>query len=92
MKQEAAETLALKALGWLASQEDLMPVFLGSTGASIDDVKSRASEAEFLGSVLDFLLMDDRWVLDFATCEGIRPESVMTARQGLPGGESRHWT
>ncbi|HBM40140.1 MAG TPA: DUF3572 domain-containing protein, partial [Sulfitobacter sp.] len=32
MKQDAAETVALQALAWLAANEDLMPTFMGSTG------------------------------------------------------------
>ena len=42
--QDTAETLALQALGWLAANDDLLPVFLGSTGASEADLKTQASD------------------------------------------------
>ncbi len=41
MTQESAETVGLQALAWLAGNEDLLPVFLGSTGASAADVRKR---------------------------------------------------
>ena len=62
---DAAETLALQALGWLLSNEDLLPVFLGATGVNESDLRERASDPEFLGSVLDFLMMDDAWAVSY---------------------------
>lgn len=91
-KQEHAETVALQALGWLAGNEDLFPVFLGSTGASAGDLAKAAGQPAFLGSVLDFLLMDDAWVMAFCEAENLPYEAPMRARMALPGGEQIHWT
>ena len=71
LSAEAAEVLALKALGWLASNEDLLPTFLGSTGASEADLRARAADPAFLGAVLDFLMMDDAWVVGFCDAHTI---------------------
>lgn len=90
--QESAETLALQALGWLAAHEDLLPVFLGSTGASEQDLKERAADPVFLGAVLDFLMMDDAWVMAFCDEHSLPYERMMIARQALPGGEQVSWT
>lgn len=92
MTEDMAETLALRALGWLAASDELLPVFLGSTGSSEQDLRERAADPEFLGSVLDFLLMDDDWVIDAATALGERPERLAEARLHLPGGAQVHWT
>ncbi len=92
MKQELAETLALEVLGWLARDEELLPVFMGATGASAADLRARAGEAEFLGSVLDFLLMDDAWIARFCEDAGHPYEAPMRARAALPGGGQVHWT
>lgn len=92
MKQEAAETIALQALGWLAANDDLFPVFLGASGASAGDVAARAGDAEFLGAVLDFLLMDDAFVLAFCDAAGLAYALPMQARGSLPGGGQVHWT
>jgi hypothetical protein len=92
VQRDVAETLALRALAWLAGNDELLPVFLGSTGAALSDLRGRARDPEFLGSVLDFLLMDDAWVTRFAAAEGVRPESLAAARAALPGGGIPHWT
>lgn len=89
---DAAETLALKALAWLVTNDDLLPVFLGATGASKDDLRDQAGDPAFLGSVLDFLMMDDAWVIGFCDANGIAYEHPMFARAALPGGEQVHWT
>ena len=92
MQQGRAEIIAAQVLAWLAGQEDLMPVFLGATGASAEDLRAQAESAEFLGSVLDFVMMDDAWVIAFCDQAGLAYEAPMQARQALPGGEQVHWT
>jgi len=92
MQQESAETIALQALGWLAGNEELLPVFQGATGASEADLRVRATEPEFLGSVLDFLMMDDAWVVAFCDSQGLSYETPMMARVALPGGAQMSWT
>jgi Protein of unknown function (DUF3572) len=91
-KQETAETLALQALTWLAGNDDLFPVFLGATGASATDIAASAARPEFLGAVLDFLLMDDAWVIGFCDDLGIPYDLPAQARMALPGGEQINWT
>ncbi len=92
MKREAAETVGVQALGWLAGNDDLLPVFLGSTGASLDDLRAGAGDPAFLGSVLDFVMMDDAWVVAFCDAAGISYSLPMQARAALPGGDQVHWT
>lgn len=91
-RQESAETIALQALSWLAADEDLLPTFLSTTGAALSDVAQNAADPVFLGSVLDFLLMDDAWIVAFCDSAGLRYDAVMQARSALPGGEMAHWT
>ncbi len=90
-RQDSAETLALQALSWLAGNDDLLPVFMGATGASAADMAGRAGEAAFLASVLDFLLMDDAWVIAFCDDQNLRYEAPLQARAWLPGGEAEQW-
>ncbi|APO87102.1 DUF3572 domain-containing protein [Marivivens sp. JLT3646] len=92
MNLEQAETIALRALGWLAANDDLCPVFLGATGASIDDIRTQATEPAFLASVLDFLTMDDEWVVQMCDALELPYETPLQARYALPGAESVHWT
>jgi len=92
MQREIAETVALQALGWLAGNEELLPVFLGTTGAGEDDLRERAGDPEFLGSLLDFLMMNDAWVVEFCDAHALGYDQPMQARAALPGGEQVNWT
>ena len=92
MNKEQAEAVALQALGWIAASDDLMGVFLGASGASIADVRAQANDPAFLGSVLDFLLMDDAWITGFCDAHNYDYQQPMKARQMLPGGDLPNWT
>lgn len=92
LKPESAEMIALKALGWIATNEELCPVFMGASGASVDDMKAGASDPAFLASVLEFLTMDDAWVMSFCDAMGLGYDDPLRARYALPGAELVHWT
>mgnify|MGYP001029110203 FL=1 len=92
MNTESAELVALQALGWLASDEDLLPVFLGTSGASVEDLKTQATDATFLAAVLDFITMDDAWVMRFCDAGNLKYDTPMIARQVLLGEAQMHWT
>lgn len=90
--REQAETLALRCLEWLAGNDELLPVFMGSTGVNEDDMRERAGDPEFLASILDFLLMDDTWVVGFCEDNSLSFDVPMKARTALPGGGVVNWT
>ena len=92
MSQESAEVVGLKALGWLIGEEDVLSVFMGASGASADDLRTGAANPEFLGAVLDFILMDDAWVRALCDAAQMTYDQPMMARAMLPGGEAVHWT
>ena len=90
--QQSAETLALQCFAWLAGNEELLPVFMGASGVSEADLRVGAQDPVFLGSVLDFVMMDDAWVIEFCATQNIPGDSLMRARMALPGGEQVNWT
>lgn len=92
LSRESAELLAIEALSWLVGHDELLPVFLGATGASESDLRQRSREAEFLASVLDFLLMDDAWITEFCQSADYQPDFPIRARAALPGGAQVNWT
>lgn len=92
MSQETAEVVGLKALAWMAGNDELLPVFLGATGASEMDVRAGLSDPAFLGALLDFIMMDDIWVSAFCDAEDLSYDQPMIARMSLPGGGQVHWT
>lgn len=91
-ERDNAEILALDVLGWLVTQEDLLSTFQGATGLGTSDLKGRAAEPELLGAVMDFLLMDDAWVMSYCDSAKIPYDRLAQARAQLPGGEQVHWT
>ncbi len=92
LDRPAAELLAIRALGWIAAQEDLSGAFLGGSGASADDLKEQAGDPVFLGFVLDFLLSDEAALLAFCAEAQVKPDSPFRARAALPGGDLPNWT
>ncbi|MEX0970160.1 MAG: DUF3572 domain-containing protein [Paracoccaceae bacterium] len=92
MNSEQAQNLALQALGWMAADDEVMGGFLGSSGLDPSDIRALAKDPAFMVSVLDFILSADEYVLAFAATQKIAPESVVAARNALPGGAPVHWT
>lgn len=89
---DSAETLTLKVLEWLVANDELLPVFLGASGASAEDLRVRAGESEFLTSVLDFLMLDDSWVIAFCDANSVPYELPGQAHAVLSGASEMHWT
>lgn len=92
MSQESADARALHVLAWLAGQSDLLPVFMGASGISEADLRLRAGDPDFLASVVDFVLMDDAWVMAWAQDCQQPPEALQRLRADLPGGDLPNWT
>ncbi|MEL6463488.1 MAG: DUF3572 domain-containing protein [Pseudomonadota bacterium] len=90
--QESAEVIGLQAIGWMAGNEELLPVFLGATGASEADIRAGVGDPAFLGALLDFIMMDDAWVTAFCDAQNLPYDAPMRARLALPGGSDVHWT
>lgn len=92
MTAEAAEGLAVEALGWIAGQEELLGAFLNASGGAPGDLRARVADPEFLGFVLDFLLADEPALIAFCENRGVAPDAPARARVLLPGGAQPFWT
>ena len=92
MNSQQAQSLATTALLWLAGQPDELGHFVAATGNGPADIRARASDPEFLGFVLDFLMGSDELAREFCTAEGLAAERLLTARAALPGGSVPNWT
>ena len=92
MGQGEAETLAARALAWMAGDAALTGRFLALSGIEGRSLRACAGDPEFLGFVLDFLLGEEAALIAFADDEGVPPEFVGRARAALPGGDAPHWT
>jgi hypothetical protein len=91
-RQDAAETLALQALGWLLAQPEELGGFLSTSGAAPGDLAHLARDPVFLAALVDYLLETDDRVLACTKDLGLPPTALGEARHGLPGGRDPHWT
>ena len=92
MTSREAEIYALKVTNWLISNQDLLDVFMNSTGVSEATIKSDFHDGAFLAAVLDFLLLDDNWVIAACNAMQLEPDAMLSARLLLPGGKRVNWT
>ena len=53
---------------------------------------ARAGDVDFQGAILDFLMMDDAWVIAFCDQHALLYTAPQAARAALPGGAPIHWT
>ncbi len=90
--RDTAEMIGLQAVAWLAANDELLPVFMGATGASEAEFRIGLEDPDFQGSVLDFLMMDDAWIVAFCDAAGLAYDVPMQVRAALPGGGQVHWT
>jgi hypothetical protein len=85
-----AETLALRALTFIASDEDRLERFIGLTGIEPGSLRGMVEQPAGLGAILDYLLGWEPLLLEFAEVENLPPESIAAARRKLPGGEDSY--
>ena len=85
MDREAAETLALEALTYLASDERRMGALLAQAGWTLSELRAGLGDSYVLAGILDFVLSDERLVVGFCEASGCAPEAPMRARRALPG-------
>lgn len=84
---DAAEAIAIEALGFVAADEKLLPRFLSITGIEAHSIREAAREPGFLAGVLDFLLAHEPTLMAFCEASGRDPSSIGAARQKLAGGD-----
>ena len=82
---ETSQTIALKALGYLAADEDLLEPFLDATGLAVADLRAGVTDSAFLAGILDYFLQNEALLLAFAGASELAPETIVRARQRLPG-------
>jgi hypothetical protein len=91
-RRDNAEALAIQALGFVASDPELLPRFLAITGIEAHSIRQAAGEPGFLAGVLQFILAHEPTLLRFSEATGIAPGSVAVALRALPFGDDCHQT
>jgi hypothetical protein len=85
VRREAAETLAVAALAFLASEPEHLGGFLAATGVGPDQIRKAARDRAFLSGVLDHFSGNEPLLIAFAQHAGIDPTEVERARILLGG-------
>jgi uncharacterized protein DUF3572 len=88
LTRNAAESLAIQALSYLAEEPARVADFLHASGIAAETIRLAAREPAFLAGVLDHLASNESLVLDFARHAGIDAGTIARARTAL-GGEAR---
>jgi hypothetical protein len=85
-----AEALAIRALGFVAADPELLPRFLAITGIEAQAIRQAAREPGFLAGVLQFIAAHEPTLLRFSEETGIPPQQVSSALRALPFGDDSH--
>jgi Protein of unknown function (DUF3572) len=85
MTRDSAETVAIRALGFIAAESERLGRFLALSGIEVDSLREAAREPNFLLGVLDYLTTDDVQLQAFADEAEMAPEDVVRARDLLAG-------
>lgn len=89
MRRDAAESLAVQALTFLAGDPERLARFLALTGIGPDQIRAAAATPGFLAGVLDHVASDEALVLAFADQAGIDPAEIGRARTVISDQKER---
>jgi len=85
-RRDAAESIAVQALAYLAADEERLGRFLALSGLETADIRAAASQLGFLAGVLDHIASDEALLTGFAQEIDLGPTDVMRAHAELTGG------
>ena len=83
--REAAEGLAVQALGYLAAEPERLGRFLALSGLGPETLRAAAGDPRFLAGVLEYVAGDEPLLVAFAAQAGVAPQAVERARALLSG-------
>lgn len=78
-----AEDIAIRALGFLASDPERLDRFLSLTGLGPENLRAAAQTPGFLASVLDHVASDESLLMALAGNLGVSPDAVARAHRTM---------
>ena len=84
---QQAETLALRAVAFLAGDDDRVSTFMAVSGIGLDALRQSINDKAMLAGILDYILANESLLVEFASFAETTPEAAMRARAALPGFE-----
>ena len=86
--KQAGEFIAIKAVEYFAAHPEALAGFLSYTGTGPAELKANINNPDFLASVLDYMMIDEPTLLDFAQSLDLNPQDIVKARLLLPGADA----
>jgi hypothetical protein len=83
LAKDAAESMAIEVLGFLAEDSSRLSRFLAFSGLGRENLRAAAQDPAFLAAVLDHLASDEPTLLAFAEKSGHEPAAIVRARAVL---------
>ena len=83
--REAAELLAVQALGYLVGEPERLGRFLALSGLGPEQIRVAAAQPGFLAGVLEYLNSDETLLLGFADHARVDPAQIGRAQSALSG-------
>jgi len=87
LAQDYAELIAVKAVQYLAQNPEALGGFLAYAGVGPADLKTAISSPEFLAGTLDYMMVDESVLMDFAQSMQLSPQDIVKARLCFPGAD-----
>ena len=89
MDHDRAEIIAINSLSFIAENEKYLGGYLNLTGVDLKQIKENISNPKFMpgifASVIDFLLQNEKYLIEFSENNQLDPMDIQKARQFFPG-------
>lgn len=86
MPDQKYEIIALKALGYIVSDDALRDRFVALTGLDSDTLRENLDQPATLISILEFLVSHEPDLIAAAEAQSISPDAIVKAWRTLGGG------
>ena len=86
MPEQQYEIIALKALGYIVSEDALRDRFVALTGLDSDTLRESLDQLGTLASILEFLVSHEPDLIAAAAAQDVSPDTLVKAWRALGGG------
>lgn len=82
---DAAEMLGIQALTFIAMEPERLGRFLAISGIGPDSLRAAAKDPGFIRGVLDYIMGNEKELMEFTEFLSVEPSAVGQARAALGG-------
>lgn len=91
MSDQRYEIIALKALGYIVSEDALRDRFVALTGLDSDTLRKNLDQPGTMASILEFLVSHEPDLIAAAQAQDISPDMLVKAWRALGGGAGQEF-